>query len=109
MLTFVDDWRKAWRMWSIRLNVVASAIVAYVVASPGDILYVLNQLPPAIRLPVAIVTGLAIFALVAVTRLAKQETLTPCESTKAAINVAEAMYNDRFDPEGKRDASAKAE
>lgn len=68
----VDDWRSSWRWWSMRLNALASLMIAYVLASPEVLLTTLNQLPPEIRAYVPPFAGIALFLFVAAVRLWKQ-------------------------------------
>ena len=72
-LKLIDDWKKAHRLWSMRLNLIASAIVAYVLAAPEVMLGVLNSLPPEMRSLFPPFAGFALFALVTLARLAKQK------------------------------------
>ncbi len=68
----IDEARLWWRMWSVRLAAVMSAVVAYVLASPDIIVRVMNELPPEFRAAFPPATGILLFALVTVVRLYKQ-------------------------------------
>lgn len=76
---FVMPIRKSFKLWSVRLNIVASLIVTYAMASPETILTVIGQLPAEIRVPVAIITGIVMFVLVLITRITKQSKLSTDE------------------------------
>lgn len=56
----------------MRLNAVASLLVAYVLASPEILLSTLNQLPPEMRACFPPFVGFALFAIVSLARLWKQ-------------------------------------
>jgi hypothetical protein len=66
------NWKSSWRWLSMQLNVLASLLVAYVLASPEVLLTTLNQLPPEIRAYFPPMAGFVLFALVALARLWKQ-------------------------------------
>lgn len=69
MRILVDDWKQAWRWWSVRFAVLvgAGAEVAYRLAEVAETLMpalsqpVLDNLPPSVR------AGAAVIGLVAVT------------------------------------------
>lgn len=79
----VPNVRTALKMWSMRLNLAASLAVAYVLASPDVLLQVLNALPPEMRAVFPPFVGVALFALVAVARLVKQEKLNGNSTDKS--------------------------
>jgi hypothetical protein len=68
----VAGWRQSWRLWSMRLNALASLVITYVLASPEVLLSTLNALPPEMRAVFPPMAGFAVFALVAFARLKKQ-------------------------------------
>lgn len=68
----IDDAGKWWRMWSIRLAALASAVIGVVVAAPDVLLHTLNQLPPEMRSWLSPSISIAVFTLVAVVRLWQQ-------------------------------------
>lgn len=72
---FVMTVRESFKLWSQRLNVLASVAIAYVLASPEVLLSTLNQLPPELRAYFPPVAGFAIFALVTIARLYRQPKL----------------------------------
>lgn len=72
---FEMGFKKSFRLWSQRLNVIASLIVVYVLASPDILLQTLNQMPSEIRGIFPPAAGIALFALVSFARLYKQEKL----------------------------------
>lgn len=75
-IELVTDLKTASKMWSMRLNAVASAIVAYIIADPSFLFSVVGFMPEERRVVLALGIGIAIFLLVAITRLTKQEKLS---------------------------------
>lgn len=71
-LRLIDEARHWWRMWSVRLAAVLSAVAAYVLASPDIIVRVMNELPPEFRAAFPPATGVLLFVLVTAVRLYKQ-------------------------------------
>ncbi|UXO93946.1 hypothetical protein Pan3_24 [Pseudanabaena phage Pan3] len=75
----IPDWRKAWRLWSVRLNALGLAILGWVTIDPVGVLYVWNLMPPQVRamLPENFLTfaGLALFALSMLARIVRQPKL----------------------------------
>lgn len=75
----IPDLRHAWRMWSVRLNAVGLAVLAWVQIDPVSVLAVWNMMPPAVRahLPAHFVLPVAstLFALSLLARLVRQPKL----------------------------------
>ena len=72
-LRLVDDWR-SWHRWgSMRLNIVATAVTAYVLANPAQLVAVFTSLPEAMRVPFAILAAFGLGTLVAIARLTRIE------------------------------------
>ncbi len=72
-LRLVDDWR-SWHRWgSMRLNILATAITAYVLANPAQLVAVFTALPESMRVPFALVAALGLGTLVALARLTRIE------------------------------------
>jgi hypothetical protein len=69
---FVPYWRQAWRLWSLRLGVIASGLITYVLTAPDVLLQVLNSLPPELREWLPAFAGPALLAIVTITRLWNQ-------------------------------------
>lgn len=82
------DWLKArlipearawWRFWSMRLNAIGLAILAWVQFDPVSVLAVWNMMPAQVRnvVPEHALTGLALvfFALAMLARLVRQPKL----------------------------------
>lgn len=71
--------RQAWRWWSMRLNAIGLAILAWVQFDPVSALAVFNMMPGHVReaLPSHLLTGIAFvfFALAMIARLVKQPAL----------------------------------
>lgn len=76
----IPDWRTAFKMWSMRLNAVASAIIAYLIADPTFLFNVVGFMPEGRRVALALGIGVLVFILVAITRLVKQENLSATEA-----------------------------
>lgn len=75
----IDECRDWWKLWSVRLNALGLALMAWIAFDPVPILYVWNLLPREIRvlLPSELlaVIGALLFALSLVARLVKQPRL----------------------------------
>lgn len=67
-LNLIDDWKSGWRLWSIRLHVIATAIGGFFLMTPQMPEEIQNLLPMWAR-PVAIAVWLLLGIYV---RLAKQ-------------------------------------
>lgn len=62
MFKLVDDWaHKWWRLWSMRLGLVFSALVGWAATDPGGWQQAVNQLPEAVRPLLGGAAFLAIF------------------------------------------------
>lgn len=72
-LKLVENWRHWHKMASMRLNLIASAVVAFFLAQPQLLVGVFGSLSEEQRIPFAIFCGAAMFALVAITRLTKKD------------------------------------
>jgi hypothetical protein len=75
----VPEAREWWRLWSMRLNAIGLAILAYVQFDPIGALSVFNMMPAAVRaaLPEHFLTVLALFffGLAMLARVVKQPAL----------------------------------
>lgn len=75
----IPDWRKAWRLWSVRLNALGLAILGWVQFDPVAALAVWNMMPAPVRdvLPSNFIAlaGLALFALSMLARIVRQPKL----------------------------------
>ncbi|WP_257556391.1 hypothetical protein [Sphingobium sp. CFD-2] len=69
----IDEWRSWWRMSSVRISAVATAVWAYLLANPETLNQVLASIPPDLRDLVAPAAPVAIFVLVTIARVTKQE------------------------------------
>lgn len=45
----IDDWRRSWRFWSIRLSLLGALLSAIGAAFPSAMLEAWNALPPDLR------------------------------------------------------------
>ena len=75
----VDEARLWWRWWSMRLNAIGLAILAWVQFDPVSVLAVWNMMPRQVQgvLPEHALTGLALvfFALAMLARIVRQPKL----------------------------------
>jgi hypothetical protein len=75
----IDNWKTAWRFWSVRLNALGLAILAFVQFDPVAALAVWNMMPAAVRdvLPRDFLVwfGVALFALSMLARVVRQPKL----------------------------------
>lgn len=73
----VPEARSWWRLWSIRLNALGLAILAWVQIDPVSVLVVWNMMPPSVArvLPSSVVVwfGMGLFALAMIARLVVQK------------------------------------
>jgi hypothetical protein len=72
-IRLIDDWRKAHRLWSVRLAAIMSALLGVLAAMPDALPALINQLPPEIRAVLPVPVVLLSFALPTLIRLWKQE------------------------------------
>lgn len=73
-LRLVDGWRNAWRWASIQLAIAASALVAYIIATPSILFGIIAFIPRGdLRLPFALGCGAFVLVLVVATRLLKKK------------------------------------
>jgi len=75
-LKLLPHWRVLWRSWSVRLNALGLAILAWFAFDPVSLLAVWNMMPAAVRdlIPQQFlsVIGAGLFALSMIARLVKQ-------------------------------------
>lgn len=75
----VPEAREWWKLWSIRLNALGLAILAWVQLDPVSVLAVWNMMPAAVTrlVPSSALTviGMALFALSMIARLVTQPKL----------------------------------
>jgi hypothetical protein len=78
-MTFIENARHWWRLWSLRLNALGLAILGYVQFDPIGALAVWNMLPFEVRrvLPPNFLTivGMVLFGLSMLARLVRQPRL----------------------------------
>lgn len=80
MLKLVDDWRKWYRLWSIKLNAIGAALLAAFIAYPSMMLEIWNSIMPAevkelLPAQIGLAIPLALFIAAMVARVIKQEKL----------------------------------
>ena len=84
-LKLIPNWRDAWKMWSIRLAALGTALMTLVIGFPDAALSVWAILPAEFKtfIPEGMMqyVGLAIFALSIAARLIKQPALHAPEKT----------------------------
>lgn len=71
----IPSWRRAWRLWSVRVSAIAAAIFTMLLAAPDQLLAIWSALPPEVQalVPGAPQLGLIISVLSIVARLVAQE------------------------------------
>ena len=76
-MKLIDNWKQSWRMWSIRLNAVGLAMLAWIQIDPVSVMIVWNMMPIDARrvLPdnFLMIVGSSLFALSMIARLVRQE------------------------------------
>lgn len=78
----VDDWRKSFRFWSIRMGGVFTAFVMYAFNNLDQIASVLNSLPPEARAWMTPFIGFALFVVIWFFRIVKQAKLSDADTAK---------------------------
>jgi len=78
-ICLIQDWRVAWRFWSLRLNALGTLLLGWFLLVPESMLTLWGFLPPEARaiLPprAAMAAPLIMFVLATLARLVKQERL----------------------------------
>ncbi len=76
-MKLIPEWRKAYKMWSVRLSALGAVLMGVVLAWPDSLLYLWSMMPAEVYayLPERIVQGLAmfIFTMSVISRLVKQK------------------------------------
>lgn len=79
MSVFVREWKKSWRLWSVQLGILGTAITSVLIAIPEAAIYVWETLPQGVRMLIpenmTPLIGVLIFVLSLVSRLIKQKKL----------------------------------
>lgn len=77
----IEDWRKCWRFWSVRLGVMGSAITAVLIAFPDVALSAWAMLPADLKAAIPErympLIGVGIFVASLIARAIKQTKLEP--------------------------------
>ena len=73
-MKFVQDWRQAWRWWSVRLSVLAGIVAGYVATPEGaaSIAALVRYVPDHWRPIASIGIGLAVAMIPTLTRIIQQ-------------------------------------
>lgn len=73
-MKFVEDWRQAWRWWSVRLSIVAGVIAGYVATPEGaaQIASLVRYVPEHWRPVASVLIGLSVAAIPTLTRIIQQ-------------------------------------
>lgn len=75
----IPSWRKAWRLWSVRLNAIGLVITGCFFVDPNILLFFFNSLPDDIRnlLPAngMLVTAIVIYSAAILVRVVKQKSV----------------------------------
>jgi len=73
-MKFIEtEFRKIWRLWSVKLAAVAGLIGGYFTAFPEQRDVVLDSVPPEWRPLAGVAVGFAIFATATTTRIVAQK------------------------------------
>ena len=82
-LELIEDWRKCWRFWSIRLGIVGSAITGVLIAFPDVALSAWAMIPGDLKAAIPErympLIGVVIFVASLIARAIKQTKLEPKE------------------------------
>lgn len=82
-LELIEDWRKCWRFWSIRLGIVGSAITGVLIAFPDVALSAWAMMPGDLKAAIPErympLIGVVIFVASLIARAIKQTKLEPKE------------------------------
>lgn len=84
-LELVDNWKHAYKLASMQVLAVASALVGFIIANPTFLFSAIAFVPDEFRVPAAIAAALLVFVLVAATRLVKKKPCPP-ETTDVAAD-----------------------
>lgn len=68
----VPEWRAWWKLWSMRLGLIATAALTYLLAAPDALQSALNALPPDIRATLPVWVGPLCFGALFVARFWNQ-------------------------------------
>jgi hypothetical protein len=69
-MKLIANWRERWwKLWSIRFHALATAVTAYLWASPDMVISVLVQVPAKLRVGIIV----AVFLVITISRLMKQK------------------------------------
>lgn len=78
-LRLIEEWRQAWRMWSIRFSALGAALMGVMVTYPNIIVEVWNAVPADVKYFIPPDIGkylsLGFFVMIFVSRIIKQEKL----------------------------------
>lgn len=78
-MKLIEDWKKGWKMWSVRLSALGASIMGMFLYFPEWSLYLYNAMPREIRdlLPdnFALFLAMVVFVGTALARIVKQEKL----------------------------------
>lgn len=78
-LHLIEEWRQAWRMWSVRFAAIGTAIMGVLLTYPEIILEVWNTIPADVKYFIPHDVGkylsLIFFVLIFVSRIIRQEKL----------------------------------
>ena len=78
-MQLIEDWKKAYKFWSVRLGLLGTVIVSFFLAAPEAALYAWAALPQELKsvLPADVIkySGVVILALSFFARVVKQRSL----------------------------------
>ena len=76
-MKLVDNWKQAWRWWSVRLAAFGAAGAGLILAAPEAVLHAWTMLPAELQVGLAeyrTQIALAVFVVAVIARLIKQDT-----------------------------------
>lgn len=71
-MKLIDEWRGAWRFWSVRFALLPAAIAAALVANPSLVLGLIGFIPPSLQPVAAVLTFAVTFIVPALLRVMAQ-------------------------------------
>lgn len=84
-MKLIDDWKKSWKLWSVRLSALGASAMGLFLYFPEWTLYLFNAMPREVRdlLPdnLALFLAMIVFVGTAISRIVKQEKLMKDKET----------------------------
>lgn len=78
-MSLIENWKAAWKLWSVRLNAIGLALVSWPMIDPSSALALWHAMPREVRDMLPQQTGqivaITLFAAAAIARVVKQPKL----------------------------------